>query len=161
MHFSYRLRNTLLCALVVLFVERVLPKSFVQSTCRDLLGRRLWQAQAKPAVALQSSKGAGGVKGQDIDEAALALQKERAALAEGRAIDKRLMRLRTADDFIGYAKLHGASVTSTSKGRMRISKNGVWRDVAGQGRRVNLMNSEKKKMIIAYKAMDIAFQPAE
>ena len=65
------------------------------------------------------------MKGQDMDVADLAVKREREAEAAGQILDKRLAKLRTPQDFVKYAKSHGASVTPTKASRMRISKDGV------------------------------------
>ena len=97
------------------------------------------------------------MKGQDTDVTELAKLKEKEAEASGQTLDKRLGKLRTTKDFIRYAESRGASITSTKSGRMRISKDIVWRDVC-QGSCKDLMKSERIKTITSFKAMGIAFE---
>ena len=103
------------------------------------------------------ARGAAGVKGQDIDVTELAKLKQKEAEAAGQTLSKRLGKLRKPEDFVRYAESHGASITTTKSARKRISKDGVWHDVAGNGSGKDLMKSEREKMITTFKAMGIAF----
>ena len=93
-----------------------------------------------------------------MNVADLAMAREKEAEAAGQILDKRLAKLRTAQDFVRFAKSRGASITSTKTSRIRISCNGVWHDVAGQGSGKDLMKSERIKTVISFKAMGIAFK---
>ena len=99
------------------------------------------------------------MKGQDIDVTELAKLKEKEAEASGQTLDERLGKLCKPKDFIRYAESRGASVIATKTGRMRISKDGVWRDIVGShGSGNDLQKSERKKMLTSFKAMGIAFE---
>mmetsp|Transcript_36747 Transcript_36747/g.83138 ORF Transcript_36747/g.83138 Transcript_36747/m.83138 type:complete len:176 (+) Transcript_36747:81-608(+) len=111
-------------------------------------------------VARRSSHGAGGVKGKDTDDTdidAVIAVREAEATAAGLVVDRRLLKLRTSDEFIHFARTHGATVKPTGSNRMRISKHGVWRDIDAAGRKRDLQNSEIKKTMRAFKAMGIAY----
>ena len=108
------------------------PRAWQLSLIRVGLGPALLpgtRQDATQSVARPYARGAGGVKGQDIDVTDLAKLKEKEAEASDQTLDKRLGKLCKPKDFIRYAESRGASVMATKTGRMRISKDGVWRDM--------------------------------
>ena len=145
-------------AVVLLCLTLHLHHTFVPMPSPAIFGLRERQREHRRGLACHYAHGAAGVKGKDVDLEELAMEKEREAAAAGLTLDKRLAKLRKAEDFIRYAKSHGASVASTKSRRMRISKDGVWHDVAGQGSGKELMKSERTKMLTSFKAMGIAFK---
>ncbi|OLQ04235.1 hypothetical protein AK812_SmicGene12708 [Symbiodinium microadriaticum] len=138
------------------------PRAWQLSLIRAGLGPALLpgtRQDAAQSVARPYARGAAGVKGQDIDVTELAKLKEKEAEASGQTLDERLGKLCKPKDFIRYAESRGASVIATKTGRMRISKDGVWRDIVGShGSGNDLQKSERKKMLTSFKAMGIAFE---
>eukprot|EP00415_Alexandrium_ostenfeldii_P001619 UN1619 len=86
----------------------------------------------------------------------LAAQHEADAVACGQVVSAKLQRMRTAKAFIQFAKKRGAEVHANNNGIIKVSKDGAFWNF-GVSVEDELQNSARKKIITAFKAMDIAF----
>uniref|UniRef100_A0A7S1SBJ9 Uncharacterized protein n=1 Tax=Alexandrium catenella TaxID=2925 RepID=A0A7S1SBJ9_ALECA len=86
----------------------------------------------------------------------LAASRESEAALHGKVVNAKLQRMRTTKAFLHFAEKRGAKLQSGKSGRVKVSTNGVSWDFSVRVEE-ELQNSARKMIIVAFKAMDIAF----